>query len=156
MCLEFGLTKASRILDYGCAKGTIVNNLINLGYVNSFGLDVSNYAINKAPPKLKKKLFVFSGNMNQLPFKKPFDLVISKDVLPHLTILQLNELFFSLQKLGCKNYYFEIQTVTKSKDLRDLLLWDYTHKCCLTENCWYDLLNNYFGSELKVYFKKIL
>ena len=156
LCKYYQLEKKSRILDYGCAKGSVVYSFLSSGYTNAFGIDVSHYAVEQAPAALREKLYVFDGQASSLPFNEPFDLVVSKDVLPHLNIKQLHELFIALKKLKCKNYYFEIQCVASTKDLFLLALWDETHKTCMTETSWTELLNEYFGEELSVYFKRIV
>ena len=44
----FGITADARILDFGCAKGFVVQGLRMLGY-EAYGVDVSEYAISQAP-----------------------------------------------------------------------------------------------------------
>ena len=46
------LTNKQKILDFGCAKGYTVHGLRMLGY-KAFGVDVSEYAVMKAPEETK-------------------------------------------------------------------------------------------------------
>ena len=153
---HFVLNKSSKILDYGCAKGSIVLSFLNAGYQNVEGIDVSSYAISQAPEILNDRLRFFDGDLSSLEFETPIDLVVSKDVLPHLSIIELDDLFNKLKKLKCRNYYFEIQCVSSAIDLFSLAAWDATHKTCLPEQQWTEFLSNYFGAELSVHYKRIV
>lgn len=42
------ITETGPVLDWGCAKGYLVQKFVDRG-VNAYGVDVSEYAINKAP-----------------------------------------------------------------------------------------------------------
>jgi len=59
--------KPSRVLDVGCAKGFLVSLFHSLG-VNTYGLDISSYAINRAPEEIRKNLSVSDVEEDNLPF----------------------------------------------------------------------------------------
>jgi SAM-dependent methyltransferase len=74
------IIKFNTVLDYGCAKGFLVYALQLLGK-KSFGVDISNYALDNCHEKVKDKLF----HINNLKSDFKYDLVISKDVLEHIS-----------------------------------------------------------------------
>ena len=85
LALKNGLTPASNVLDYGCAKGFLLKAFHLLGYKNVFGMDISQYAIDYADPVVKPKLANISGRaVLRDVFGVPFDLAIFKDVMEHI------------------------------------------------------------------------
>lgn len=74
--------KPSSVLDVGCAMGFIVRRLRKAG-IDAWGLDISSYALSKAPEDVKPYLVL--GSADNLPFDdKRFDLVFSSGVLEHI------------------------------------------------------------------------
>jgi SAM-dependent methyltransferase len=73
---------APRILDVGCGPGSFLSSL-DVSWRKS-GLDVSRYAVGLAH-KRNPRAAVVVGSAMQLPFKGPFDAIVSFDVLEHLT-----------------------------------------------------------------------
>ncbi len=60
-----------RVLDVGCAKGSMVYVFRELG-VEAFGVDVSEYAIYSAPKSLRPYLHVVDLDKDPLPFNDGF------------------------------------------------------------------------------------
>jgi len=64
---HFGLRSGDRVLDVGCAKGFLVKDLLEVApEVESFGLDVSRYALMKCEPEVVGRLHL--GSADELPF----------------------------------------------------------------------------------------
>lgn len=72
------------VLDIGCAFGYLVHALRKKG-VESYGIDVSEYAINHADESVKPYLKNMSA-LDELPenFPKHYDLVVSIEMIEHL------------------------------------------------------------------------
>ncbi|MDB2559787.1 class I SAM-dependent methyltransferase [Amylibacter sp.] len=159
-CMEiikfFKIKPHDNILDFGCAKGTIVNSFISAGHDNTYGVDASEYAINSAPNTIKEKLYVIDYNLKFPTILDNLELLICKDVLPHLNFLELDQLFKKLKSICNGSFYFEIQTVEHPNQLYMLSAWDQTHKTCMTIEWWRELLDYYFGEELTVHFKRLV
>lgn len=68
------------ILDAGCAMGILVEQLRQKG-VETWGLDISEYAIEKVHPSVKSYCWV--GSVTE-PFPNKYDLIVSIEVLEHL------------------------------------------------------------------------
>jgi cyclopropane fatty-acyl-phospholipid synthase-like methyltransferase len=80
---SLGLQKG-RILDVGCAKGFLVKMLREMG-VESYGVDVSEYAISNAPSNIKPYLYRVDVERERIPFHDEFfDFVISVSTFEHL------------------------------------------------------------------------
>ena len=82
---DIPINKKHRFLDYGCAKGFLVKALKLMGQ-NSYGYDISEYAINNAHPDVRNLV----TNSKTILFDY-FDYVISKDVFEHMTDDQIRE-----------------------------------------------------------------
>lgn len=68
------------VLDAGCAMGLLVEQLVLRG-VDAKGIDVSEYAIGRAPDDVRDRCSVQSLTE---PIKGQFDLVVTIEVLEHL------------------------------------------------------------------------
>jgi SAM-dependent methyltransferase len=78
------LFSPKRVLDIGCAKGFLVKAFRELG-IESYGVDVSEYAISKSPESVKPLLFISDLNSDHLPFEdNSFDTITFLGVLEHL------------------------------------------------------------------------
>jgi 2-polyprenyl-3-methyl-5-hydroxy-6-metoxy-1,4-benzoquinol methylase len=72
------------VLDIGCAKGYLVEELVSRG-VTASGIDCSAYAVSVAPVAIRGSLQV--GDARELPFGDgSFDMAVSFDVLEHFDI----------------------------------------------------------------------
>ena len=91
------ITKANRVLDFGCARGYLVKALRELGY-NGYGIDVSKWAIENADEETKPYLNLISNNPPLLAME--FDWIIAKDVLEHIPYVsnEINKLMNAAAK----------------------------------------------------------
>ena len=71
----------SSVLDAGCAFGMLVEQLRDLG-VDAYGVDISEYAISQAREDIRP--YLRQASLAD-PFERRYDLVISIEVLEHLT-----------------------------------------------------------------------
>ncbi len=76
--------KPRRVLDIGCAKGFHVLFFRSFN-VEAYGVDISSYAIERAPKAIRKYLSVVDCEQESLPFPNSyFDLVTMFEVIEHL------------------------------------------------------------------------
>ncbi|MCL0056852.1 class I SAM-dependent methyltransferase [Dehalococcoidia bacterium] len=79
-----GLFKPQQVLDVGCARGYLVHIFRELG-VDSYGIDLSEYALSSAPEELQEYLLKVNIDHEGLPFESGiFDLIMCLDVVEHL------------------------------------------------------------------------
>jgi SAM-dependent methyltransferase len=88
-------------LDLGCAKGFLVEALVDLG-VDTFGIDISDYAVKHAPKNIGSR--IYKGSCTNLwMFKNTmFDLIIAYDLLEHLDGEELDLTLGELSRVGSK------------------------------------------------------
>ena len=110
-------------VDYGCAKGFLVNALRIIG-CEAYGEDISEYAIENCHPNVKDYL--------SLPSENFYDLLICKDVLEHIeeedlpgilkNIRKKSDQFFFVIPLGdydrfrIREYEVDVTHVTKKDE----------------------------------------
>ncbi len=84
MIEHFNLKPGDRVLDVGCAKGFLVNDLLDtLPGLEVFGLDISEYALMNCHPTVVGRIHI--GSADSLPFPdRSFDAVISLDCVHNL------------------------------------------------------------------------
>lgn len=100
---HFDLKSGDRLLDVGCAKGFLVNDLMHVcPGLEVYGLDVSAYALKHCHPDVVGRLHL--GSADELPFPDhSFDAVISLNTLHNF---KRDKVAIALQ---------EIQRVSKGK-----------------------------------------
>ena len=110
-------------VDYGCAKGFLVNALRIIG-CDAYGEDISEYAVENCHPNVKDYV--------SLPNDNVYDLLICKDVLEHIeeedlpgvlqTFARKSNQFFFVIPLGdedrfrIREYEVDITHVTKKDE----------------------------------------
>lgn len=159
---QFGLKKNSHILELGCAKGFILYEFYKLGFDSLYGIDVSEYAVSKAPEAIKSSLRVGSASDLELFLNLPnsFDFILAKEMLPHLTDVELNDLLEYLPRVTKPEtvVYLEIQTAKNIKGLKSIKKYDPTHKLLRTPNEWMVLLNERMrgiDAKIQVFLKEL-
>ena len=141
MISYFDLNKGDKILEVGCAKGFVLVEFLKQG-LKVIGLDKSKYAKNNSH-KLVKKYIKNYDIEKKLKFKdRSFDLVICKEVFPHISKSKINSLIREIDRVvkNKTNIYIEIQTFKRKRDLKLFKKWDPTHKVFFQKNQWKEIL----------------
>lgn len=74
-----------RILDVGCAKGFLVKAFNEKG-IETYGVDVNEYAVSNAPVEIKSKLYKANLDCDRLPFEDGyFDFITFIGTIQYLT-----------------------------------------------------------------------
>lgn len=95
------INEKSKIMDYGCAVGFLMEGFKELGYRNVYGYDISEWAVKKA----KSKGLNILDTIN----KRTFNVVVCLDVLEHMTDRQIYKVFKSyksdiiIARIPCSN-----------------------------------------------------
>ncbi len=141
MVNHYGLDKGSKILELGCAKGYL---LVEFHYLNMdvYGLDISEYAVKNSHPDIKDKIKL--GRLADMKFDdNSFDLIISKEFLPHLTMDELVQTLKETTRISKQNIFHQIQCGSNKKELELMKKWDFTHKVLMTPEEWIDFFKKH-------------
>lgn len=92
-----------RVLDFGCGPGALLYFLWELG-VEADGIDFSEYAKRSAPPQVQDRIRVL-GVDDAIPTDQKYDLVICREVLEHLTAVQIQKAVETMSRLSSRFIY---------------------------------------------------
>ena len=108
----FSLKPGDRVLDVGCAKGYLVKDLMETqeGLV-AIGLDVSSYALSKAPPEVKSRLCL--GSADCLPFPdQSFTAALALDSIHNLPRDRARTALSELQRVSGGRAFVRLDSYT--------------------------------------------
>lgn len=108
-----------KVLDFGCGPGAMLYFLWELG-VDAEGIDFSPYAKRSAPPEVRAKIRIMSVD-EPMPAAASYDLVICREVLEHLTAVQIQKAVENMCRLSSRFIYV---TTRYSKRTAELLALD--------------------------------
>lgn len=124
--------KDMKILDYGCATGFLLDGFYNLGYKNTNGYDISDWALSQ-----------ISRNHNIISLSKEteYDVMIMLDVLEHMEDKDINNLF---TKVKSKLIFIRIPVSTDGGNSfhLDVSRADPTHINCKEKTEWVSMLGD--------------
>lgn len=103
------LSLDTSILDVGCGNGYVMQFLKDSGYLNVFGIDISNEQVEYSK---SKGLEVEVNNIFEFvkKSKKKFDVIFAMDIIEHFYKNELIELFEGLNSLLTENGILIIHT----------------------------------------------
>ncbi len=136
---HFNLKPGNKILDIGCAKGFLVNDLMSVcPGLEVFGLDISRYATAHAEPEARNRIVV--GTADNLPFAdESFDAVISINTLHNLEGDRLKFALREIERLAPGCGYVQVDAYRTKAEREVFLGWVLTAVTFLMPNEWTDL-----------------
>jgi SAM-dependent methyltransferase len=136
---HFGIEPGESILDFGCAKGFYVKAL-RLLHRDAWGCDVSEYAISHADEQTKPYVKVIESD--PVPFDRHFDYIVSKDVLEHMTEVQVKAALESFKKCTPRYLFIIVPLADGGKYVVPEDELDITHVLRFTKQGWSDLFSS--------------
>ncbi len=153
MCRYYGLVPGNSVLEIGCAKGFVLTEFRNLG-MNVTGSDLSAYALQHISPDLQSR--AVRSDVVSLPFSNlQFDLVLAKEVLPHVPESFVARAVLECMRVSKKAIFIEIQTGRTERELEYLRKWDATH-LTLRPPEWWDTIFSTVGYHGDVHYKILI
>jgi len=140
---QYDLTSSSTVLDVGCAKGFLLQDLMEeLPGIEVAGLDISRYAIEKADPVVRPHLHI--GNASELPFATDsFDLVISINSLHNiLPIRGVEAALREIERVGRRNKFVSLGAYSSEEEKEALDRWAVVATTYMHEDEWEELFRN--------------
>ena len=125
----------ARVLDVGCGPGFLMLFLAELG-IEVQGIDFSPSSLALAPPEVSDRILIGDVAEQHVP-ERSFDLVICREVLEHLTILQVRRTIEQLCLAGSRFVYATTRFHPDPAGLLDVttdLETDPTHISLLTKD----------------------
>tara|TARA_B100001989_G_C24551133_1_gene474889 strand:- start:2449 stop:4212 length:1764 start_codon:yes stop_codon:yes gene_type:complete len=148
---KFNLVSSNSIIDVGCAKGYLVEEFTKKGFENCYGIDISDYAIQKTPSKIKEK--VIKASVLHIPFpSKYFDFAICIDLLQELSEEMIPAAIREIQRVSKDSLIVMPALKDSSKSSKEeFLAWSITALTAKTINQWKKVLvesnyKNYFST----------
>jgi len=93
-----------RVLDLGCGPGSLMHLLRELG-VDVEGIDFAESSRQLATPEVRDRIAVGNVTDSTLKPANAFDLVISREVLEHLTVLEVRKAVANMVRMTSKFIY---------------------------------------------------
>ena len=133
---HFNLTKNSKILDVGCAKGFMLYDFTRfIPGIEVKGIDISQYAIDNCIPEIKENLTV--ANALELPFDdNQFDLVISITTVHNLEIEECKKSIKEISRVSKKNSFITVDAYRNEEEKKAMMDWNLTAKTILHVDDW--------------------
>jgi SAM-dependent methyltransferase len=125
----------ARVLDVGCGPGFLMQFLHELG-TDVSGVDFSESSIELAPPEMKERIRIASTDA--LPESdRAYDLVVCREVLEHLTVLQVRRTVAEICRVSSRFAYVTTRFHSDPRSILDVTTdfeTDATHITLMTKD----------------------
>src|SRR5688500_4337455 len=108
----------SRVLDLGCGPGALMHLLRELG-VDVEGIDFAESSLDLATPEVRDRISIGDVADPTLKPANAFDLIICREVLEHLTVLQVKRAVANMVRMTSKFIYVTTRFHPNPVDLLD-------------------------------------
>lgn len=137
---EYNLTKESKVLEIGCAKGFLLHDLQSLvPGITLCGLELSDYAMNNAFPSVKH--LIQRGDGKDLPFgDNEFDLVLAINTLSELAPEDCNAALTEIQRVTKSHAFITLNAWRNKREHEALMRWNITAKSNFSVPDWRSIL----------------
>ena len=129
----YSLKEGDKFLDIGCAKGFLVQDLVDLG-IDAYGVDISEYAIKSASKKIQGRLNLCDAKNLYFP-NNSFDVVVSINTIHNLEKNECLKAVKEIQRVTKKGSFIQVDSYENDKQQKIFESWvltakyyDYTHK----------------------------
>ena len=138
----FDLKNNSNFIDIGCAKGFLMYDLFNINNkINIYGIDISKYAKNNAPPEIRDNIKV--KNCIPLNFNDNFfDCVVSINTIHNLNLTDCKKAISEIQRVSNGRAFIQVDAYRNDHELSIFKDWMLTAKTYLKPEEWLDLFND--------------
>jgi SAM-dependent methyltransferase len=107
-----------RVLDVGCGPGFLMLFLAELG-IEVEGIDFSPSSLTLAPPQVRDRIVIGDVTDTKVP-ERSFDLVVCREVIEHLSVLQIRRAVEQLCRASSRFVYLTTRFHPRPTDLLDL------------------------------------
>jgi SAM-dependent methyltransferase len=122
----YGLTNKSKVLDVGCGKAYLINEIkLLLPEAEVIGFDISRHGLADAPEPIREHLFRYRAQDRYPWGDKHFDLVLSLGCLHNLRLFELQTACSEIQRVG-KQGYIMLESYRNELEQFNLQCWALT------------------------------
>ena len=132
----YNLKPGDKVLEIGCAKGFLLNDLINnLSGLSVTGLDISKYAKDKAMPAIKNMIDI--GDTRELKYNdNEFDLVLAINTLSELDEKNCRMALREINRVTKSNSFITVNSWNDEKSKQRLMEWNITANSNFSKKEW--------------------
>ncbi len=136
---HFGLSEDSSVLDVGCAKGFMLNDIVeHIPGIAVTGIDISNYAIANAIESMKLNLQV--ADARELPFENnSFDVVISITTVHNFERAECIKALQEIERVSRGKSFITVDAYRNDEEKEAMNAWNLTALTILHVDEWKDL-----------------
>lgn len=132
----FNLTANLTVLDVGCAKGFMLNDLLlAVEGINVTGVDISQYAISNSKEEVRDKLQV--ANAIELPFEdKSLDVVFSINTIHNLNREECALALQEMERVSKGRSFITVDAYRNDEERTRMEAWNLTAKTMMHVDKW--------------------
>jgi ubiquinone/menaquinone biosynthesis C-methylase UbiE len=134
---KWNLNAGDRLLDIGCAKGFLLEDLYRISPgLSLHGIDISTYAKSKANPIIKDSIQIFDCN-NNLPYRdNSFDAVFAINTIHNLTLEKCKNAIREIERICPGKGFIQVDAYRTEAERTVFLDWMLTAKTFDTPEGW--------------------
>ncbi len=121
---RYGLKPGMKVLDLGCAKGFFMADLLEVcPGIEVQGIDVSEYAVANAHPKVKHLVFIGSADDLSALKDHSFDFVCAMNTFHFLPPERATVAFQEMMRVGKDKFFVHLDAYRNETERERLLAW---------------------------------
>ena len=93
-----------RVVDLGCGPGALMHLLLEIG-VDADGIDYNEMSLKLATPEVRERIAIGDATDASIKADGSYDLVICREVLEHLTVLEVKKAVANMVRLTSRFIY---------------------------------------------------
>ena len=138
----FSLSSNTSLLDVGCAKGFMLNDIAKaIEGISLKGIDISEYAIANSIEGMRQDLVV--ANAKDLPFDdNSFDVVISINTVHNLEKDDLTLALQEIERVSKDKSFITVDAYNSEDEKERMYAWNLTAKTIMSVDEWVSFFND--------------
>ena len=138
----FSLSSNTSLLDVGCAKGFMLNDIAKaIEGISLKGIDISEYAIANSIEGMRQNLVV--ANAKDLPFdNNSFDVVISINTVHNLEKDDLAQALQEIERVSKDKSFITVDAYNSEDEKERMYAWNLTAKTIMSVDEWVSFFND--------------
>ena len=138
----FSLSSNTSLLDVGCAKGFMLNDIAKaIEGISLKGIDISEYAIANSIEDMRQNLVV--ANAKDLPFdNNSFDVVISINTVHNLEKDELAQALQEIERVSKDKSFITVDAYNSEAEKQRMYAWNLTAKTIMSVDEWVSFFND--------------